>query len=56
MPKISSELLATIEQYRITFKRNTMVVNEQFIRRRHTTLYRIKSDVQTQLNNNISLV
>ena len=32
--KIWSELLATIEQYRISFKRNTMVVNEQFIRRR----------------------
>ena len=33
--KISSDLLATIEQYRISFKRNIMVVNEQFIRRRH---------------------
>ena len=33
--KISSELLTKIEQYRISFKRNTMVVNEQFIRRRH---------------------
>ena len=33
--KISSELLATIEQYRISFKRNPMVINEQFIRRRH---------------------
>ena len=33
--KISSELLATIEQYRISFKRSTMVVNEQFIRRRN---------------------
>ena len=33
--KISSELLATIEQYQISLKRNTMVANEQFIRRRH---------------------
>ena len=33
--KISNELSATIEQYRISFKRNTMVINEQFIRRRH---------------------
>ena len=30
--KISSEPLATIEQYRISFNHNTMVVNEQFIR------------------------
>ena len=34
--KISSELLATIKQYRISFKHNTMDVNEQFIRRRFT--------------------
>ena len=33
--KILSEILATIEQYRISFKRNTMVVNKQLIRRRH---------------------
>ena len=33
--KISSELLATIEQYRISLNRNTVVFNEQFIRRRH---------------------
>ena len=33
--KISSELLTTIEQYRISFERYTMVVNEQFMRRRH---------------------
>ena len=33
--EISSELLATIEQYRISFKRNTMVVNDQLIRRCH---------------------
>ena len=54
--KILSGLLATIEQYGISFKRNTMVVNEQFIRRRDTTLYRIKSDIQTQSNNNISSI
>ena len=33
--KILSELLATTEQYRTSLKRNAMVVNEQFIRRRH---------------------
>ena len=33
--EIPSKLLATIEQYRISFKRNTMVVKGQFIRIRH---------------------
>ena len=65
--KISSELLATIEQYQITFERNTMVVNKHkemspvktcpgYGVSCHTTLYRIKSDIQTQLNDNISLI
>ena len=33
--KFSSELRATIEHYRISFNRNTMIVNEQFIRESH---------------------
>ena len=33
--KVLSEPLATIEQYRISFNRNTMVVNNHFIRESH---------------------
>ena len=33
--KLSSEPLATIEQYRISFNRNTKVVNDHFIREGH---------------------
>ena len=47
-----SEPLATIEQYRITFNRYTMVVNYHFIREGvscHTTFGCMKNDIQTQL-------
>ena len=54
--KIFSESLATIEQYRISFNRNIMVVNDHFIREGHTTFNCMKSDMQTQLNKNISLL
>ena len=35
MPKILSELLVTIEQYRISFNLNTMIVNDHFIGEGH---------------------
>ena len=57
--------LATIEQYRISFSRNTMVVNDHFIREGtfpltgtscHTTFNCMKSDMQTQLKQKYLLV
>ena len=54
--KVLSEPLVTIEQYRISLNRNTMVINYHFIREGHTTLNCMKSDIQTQLNKNISLL
>ena len=47
---VSSEPLATMEQYRISFNRNTTVFNEQFIREGHTTFNSMNSDIQTQLS------
>ena len=35
--KVLSEPLATIEQYRISLNRNTMVVNDHFIREGHAS-------------------
>ena len=49
-----SEPLATIKQYRISFNRNTMVLNDHFITEGHATFNCMKSYIQTQLNKNIS--
>ena len=54
--KVLSEPLAKIEQYRISFIRNAMVVNDHFIREGYTTFNCMKSDIRTQLNKNISLL
>ena len=51
-----SEPRVTIKQYRISFNHNTMVVNYHFIREGHTTFNCMKSDTQTQLNKNLSLL
>ena len=46
---VLTEPLATIEQYWISFNRNTMVVNDHFIRKGHTTFNYMKSDIQSAL-------
>ena len=51
--KVLSDPLATIEQYRISFNRNNMVVNKHFDIIIITNC--MKSDIQIQLNKNISL-
>ena len=54
--KVLSVSLATIEKYRISFNRNTVVVNDHFTRAGHTTFNCMKSDIQNQLNKNINLL
>ena len=44
-----------MKQYRIFFNRNTIAVNDYFIRQGHHFQLQ-ESDIQTQLNKNISLL